>query len=267
MSKGDGFGDRMKNLEFCYRFMIPKKSYVCIRLDGKSFHTFTKGLDRPFDKGLMDDMDSTTKYLCENISGCKIGYTQSDEITLILSDKDSIETEPWFGNNLQKLCSVAASMCTAKFNQLRRDRWYTYGTLELNPEPYSEHKSLVYKRQVETLAFFDARVFVLPNEADVYSVLQWRSNDASRNSVSSVAQSLYSHKELHGKSNSDMQEMIFQKGINWNDYSYREKRGGTFAKVEKEEKFFEEIEESIRKYWSAVETPMNWFDDRSRIGI
>jgi tRNA(His) 5'-end guanylyltransferase len=157
-------------------------------------------------------------------------------------------------------------MCTAKFNQLRRDRWYTYGTLELNPEPYSEHKSQVYKRQVETLAFFDARVFVLPNEADVYSVLQWRSNDASRNSVSSVAQSLYSHKELHGKSNSDKQEMIFQKGINWNDYSYREKRGGTFTKS-KIAIHKTDDEQIIRKTWQPVETPIKWWENREQFPI
>lgn len=250
---------RMKAYEHCYRLFIPKKMYVIIRLDGKAFHSFTKGLDRPFDKGLMDDMDATTKYLCENIPNCKVGYVQSDEISLVLCDDASHETEPWFGNNLQKICSVSSSMCTAKFNQVRAMRWMRgSGTEDIWDTRYEDECKL---------AHFDSRVFILPNASEVLNYLKYRSDDATRNSISSVAQSLYSDRELHGIKSNQQQEMIFQKGINWNDYSYREKRGGTFAKVEKEEKFFEEIEESIRKYWSAVETPMNWFDDRSRIGI
>jgi tRNA(His) guanylyltransferase len=280
--KLDALGDRMKAYEGCYRLFIPKKSLVVIRLDGVAFHTFTKGLERPFDADLMADMDETTKFLCEKISGVKIGYVQSDEISLVLSDRDTLDTEPWFGNNLQKLCSVSAAMCTAKFNQLR-----IASAIE-NP-PCDEDGNIVSDSfegvvMAHRLAYFDARVFVLPNEAEVYNYLQWRSNDASRNSVSSVAQSLYSHKELHGKSNSDKQELIFQKGINWNDYTYRQKRGGTFARIPAVSNAdgvevpacelchdlnngTEFADFTFRKKWKAVETPMKWYEERERFPL
>lgn len=259
-TKNDSLGDRMKEYENCYRFYIPKKSFVVIRLDGVAFHTYTKDLDRPFDKGLMGDMDATTKFLCEKISGCKLGYVQSDEISLILSDKDSIETQPWFGNNLQKLCSVSAAMCTAKFNQLR-----TYRMMRQCEGVDNSELAFAMMFSTAKLAYFDARVFILPTETEVYNYLQWRSNDASRNSVSSVAQSLYSHKELHGKKSAEMQEMIFQKGINWNDYSYREKRGGTFIK--KINVTREKDMEFLHKVWTSVETPVKWYDEREGFPI
>ena len=263
--KPDALGDRMKGYENCYRLYIPKKTFVVVRLDGVAFHTYTKGLVRPFDNDLMQDMDETTRFLCEKISGCKLGYVQSDEISLVLSDRDTLDTEPWFGNNLQKLCSVSAAMCTAKFNQLRIDRAIN----NISFEPFaSNHTAFALRSAVSTnkLAYFDARVFILPSETEVYNYLQWRSNDASRNSVSSVAQSLYSHKELHGKSNSDKQELIFKKGINWNDYTYRQKRGGTFTKTK-----FISIRngdmETIRKSWEAVETPIRWYENKDKFPL
>lgn len=265
-SNKDSLGDRIKDYENCYRFYIPKKSFVVIRLDGVAWHTWTRGLDKPFDKALIDDMDATTKFLCEKISGCKLGYVQSDEISLILSDCDSIDTEPWFGNNLQKLCSVSSAMCTAKFNQLRIIRTLENGAC--GRDMYELREFLVDDKGIENikLAYFDARVFVLPTEAEVYNYLQWRSNDASRNSVSSVAQSLYSHKELHGKKTPEMHEMIFQKGINWNDYSYREKRGGTFAR---RLPLVDDMVTNVvyRAKWQPVETPIKWFDNKNKFPI
>lgn len=259
MMKKDNLGDRMKGYEHCYRLFLPKNSYVAIRLDGVAFHTYTKGLKRPFDQNLMDDMDETTKFLCEKISGVKIGYVQSDEITLVLSDCDTIDTEPWYGNNLQKLCSVSSAMATAKFNQLR-------GVRELM-DARDSGEGMIPSDFVHTkLAYFDARVFVLPTESEVYNMLQWRTNDASRNSVSSVAQSLYSHKELHGKSNSEQQELIFQKGINWNDYPYRSKRGGTFVRTGIKS-VRRGDNESIRRFWQAVETPIKWYENKEQFPI
>ena len=256
----DSLGDRQKSYENCYRFMIPHKMYVVVRLDGRGFHSFTKGLDRPFDQGLMDDMDATTKYLCESIPNCKVGYVQSDEISLVLCDDASNETQPWFDNNLQKICSVSASMCTAKFNQLRLLRAMVTEGNDFRIEPLSEVSAM-------KLANFDSRVFILPNASEVLNYMKWRSDDATRNSISSVAQSLYSHKELHGVSSKQQQELIFKKGINWNDYSYREKRGGTLAKVEEEPGFFDDEDVMVRKHWQPIETPMNWFDERERIGL
>ena len=106
----------MKGYENAYRTKLPKRLPVLLRIDGKAFHTFTKGMEKPFDEGLTNAMWETTKYLCENIQGAKIGYTQSDEITILLTNYEKLTTESWFDNNLQKMCSVAASMATAKFN-------------------------------------------------------------------------------------------------------------------------------------------------------
>ena len=109
-------GNRMKTYEYVTRYKLTRRLPVIIRLDGKAFHTFTKGFDKPFDEIMIDTMQLTMKYLCENIQGCKIGYCQSDEISLLLVDYDKPETEAWFDNNLQKMTSISASMATLAFN-------------------------------------------------------------------------------------------------------------------------------------------------------
>lgn len=264
----DTLGDRMKDFyEDRYRINLPRRTYTVIRIDGKAFHTYTKGLERPFDFGLIEDMNETTAYLCKNIQGAKLGYVQSDEISIIVTDFDEIGTHAWFDNNMQKMASIAASMATAKFNQLRMARFCrNEGT-----EPKYREESFVSESQINNfkLATFDARVFQIPFIDEIVNYLIWRQQDATRNSISSVAQSLYSHKELHNKSTDDMQEMIFQKGINWNDYSFREKRGAVIARVEvkvlaKDFKFADDhrtypIDPAhiiTRKKWQVVETPI-----------
>jgi len=246
----DTLGDRMKDFyEDRYRFTLPRRTYTIIRIDGKAFHTYTKGLKRPFDEGLIEDMNETTAYLCKNIQGVKLGYVQSDEISLVLTDFDELGTHAWFDNNLQKMASVAASMATAKFNQLRMMRKCWDGN---DVEGMLDHDDLENFR----LAMFDARVFQIPFIDEVINYLIWRQQDATRNSISSVAQSMYSPKELHGKSTDEMQEMIFQKGINWNDYSYREKRGGVIAKIKMLMKNVEFDTMYERTKWVSVETPI-----------
>lgn len=230
----DSLGDRMKShYEDRFRYKLPRRTYTIIRIDGKAFHTYTRGLARPFDKDLISDMDETTKYLCKNIQGVKFGYVQSDEISLLLTDFDDLQTDMWFDGNLQKMVSVAASMATAQFNQLRLKRKVkeNFGNFSNNPMD-SEHEffQLIEKtKQAE----FDARVFQISNPTEVENYYIWRQQDATRNSISSVAQSLYSPKELNGQNSDQQQELIFQKGINWNDYTPREKRGGFIDKVEK----------------------------------
>ena len=119
----DSLGTRMKeNYENRTRYLLPRRTNIIIRIDGKAFHSYTKGLDRPIDQGLTDDMNETTKYLCENIQGAKFGYVQSDEISILITDYEDITTDGWFDNNLQKMCSISASMATAKFNELRLKR-------------------------------------------------------------------------------------------------------------------------------------------------
>jgi tRNA(His) 5'-end guanylyltransferase len=224
----DALGDRMKsNYEDRTRISLPRRGYTIIRIDGKAFHTYTKGLRRPFDLDLIDDMDETAAYLCKNIMGAKFAYVQSDEISILITDFEDEGTQAWFDNNLQKMASVSASMATAIFNKLRMDRYLK----NLN---VIERKSVTDKRYTNEpkLAMFDARVFQIPQKVEVENYFIWRQQDATRNSISSVAQSLYSPKELHGVKTDGMQELIFQAGTNWNDFSPREKRGGIIRKVE-----------------------------------
>lgn len=230
----DSLGDRMKaNYEDRTRFSLNRRTYTIIRVDGKAFHTYTRGLARPFDDGLIEDMDATAAYLCKNIAGAKLAYVQSDEISVVITDFDDIATQSWFDSNLQKMVSIAASMATARFNQLRLLRSPNLGKVD-------DCK----------LAMFDARAFQIPERVEVENYLIWRQQDATRNSISSVAQSLYSHKELHGINSDKQQELIFQKGINWNDYTYRKKRGTIIRKITYD------ITGSNRSKWGAVETPV-----------
>jgi len=224
----DALGDRIKqSYEDRTRYQLPRRSYTIIRIDGKAFHTYTRGLKRPFDTGLMDDMDATAAYLCKNIMGAKFAYVQSDEISILITDFEEEGTQAWFDNNLQKMASISASMATARFNQLR--------LLRASQSDWCDTmKSLTDEELAQfKLAMFDARVFQIPQKVEVMNYFIWRQQDATRNSISSVAQSLYSPKQLHGVKTDGMQELIFQKGINWNDYTPREKRGGIIKKVEK----------------------------------
>jgi tRNA(His) 5'-end guanylyltransferase len=218
----DPLGDRMKDVyEDRTRYKLARRTNTIIRIDGKAFHTYTKGLQRPFDQGLMEDMNKTAEYLCQNIQGAKFGYVQSDEISILITDYDDIDTHAWFDANLQKMASIAASLATAEFNRLRLIR-------KMNTTVATAGSILEQFKH----AMFDARVFQIPYQEEVINYFLWRQQDATRNSISSVAQSLYSAKELHGKKTSDMQEMIFQKGINWNDFTPREKRGSIIRRVE-----------------------------------
>lgn len=194
---------------------------VIIRIDGKAFHTFTRGFKKPFDDILVKTMQETMKYLCENIQGCVLGYTQSDEISLVLTDYAEITTDAWFGNNLQKMCSVSASMATMAFNK------FFYSNM-----PAEGENSTTYYKALEEGAMFDFRVFTIPKE-EVCNYLIWRQQDATRNSIQSVGQADFSQKELHGKSCNNIQDMLMiQKGINWNDYSTTLKRGSCCIKAD-----------------------------------
>lgn len=206
----DELGDRMKRYEGVHKTSLMRRSYTIIRIDGKAFHTYTKGLLKPFDKGLIDDMNSTAKYLCENIQGAKFAYTQSDEISILLTDFDELTTQAWFGNEVQKMVSVAASLATAEFNRARIGR-------------AMKQEMSIWGEPVK-LAHFDARVFQLPTQTEVINYFIWRQMDCIRNSVSSVAQSEFSSKELHGVSTVGKKEMLIEKGIDWtslpNEYKY-----------------------------------------------
>ncbi len=175
------------------RFKLARRTNTIIRIDGKAFHTYTKGLERPFDLGFMEDMNKTTEYLCQNIQGAKFGYVQSDEISILITDYDDISTHAWFDGNLQKMASIAASLATAEFNRLRLIR-------KMNTTVATAGSILEQFKH----AMFDARVFQIPYQEEVLNYFIWRQQDATRNSISSVAQSLYSTKELHGKKTNEM---------------------------------------------------------------
>lgn len=233
---------RMKeNYEKRAQTKLIRRMPVAIRIDGKAFHTFTRGFREPFDKILMQSMQETMLYLCENIQGCVFGYTQSDEITLILIDYQTFETEAWFDYKVQKMCSIAASMATMAFN-----KYFTK-----NVEDFSKSKDVVgyngqyfrdytdaiiqlatYEKAVEKGAMFDARCFNIPKE-EVTNLIYWRQLDATRNSIQMVGQANFSHQELQNKTCNMIQDMLHeQKGINWNDLPIYQKRGSCCIKEE-----------------------------------
>ena len=231
----DDLGIRMKT----YYEQIPKTKLmrrcpVCIRIDGKAFHTFTRGFQKPFDEILIKTMQETTKYLCENIQGCVLGYTQSDEISLILVDYKKLNSSSWFDYEVQKICSIAASMATMAFNKFFRQNAYEfiqdcatdYEIDGLCGEGTAEWELCgVYQKAINKGALFDARVFNIPKE-EVTNLIYWRQLDASRNSIQMIGQANFSHKELQNKSCNDIQDMlVLEKGINWNDLPVYQKRG------------------------------------------
>lgn len=241
MPVNDDLGTRMKN----YYEQIPKtrlmrRTPVAIRIDGRAFHTFTKGFNRPFDDVLIKTMQETTKYLCENIQGCVLGYTQSDEITLILTDYKKFTSQAWFDYEVQKMCSIATSMATMAFNRYFNEFFNKWGMNNLPDFEYGgTDKKLddnllklchAYDNAIQKGAMFDARCFNIPKE-EVTNLIYWRQLDATRNSIQMVGQANFSHTELHGKTCNDIQDMLMlQKGINWNDYPTYQKRGSCCVK-------------------------------------
>lgn len=248
MNKNDALGNRMKTYENVTRNYLTRKMPVIIRCDGKAFHTFTRGFKKPFDDILVKSMQDTMKYLCENIQGCVLGYTQSDEITLVLVDYQDRDTSAWFDNNIQKMVSVSASMATLAFNNAFWDNStdYLQNFFDRHQKDDMKFIELMYKKL--WAAMFDSRVFTLPKE-EVVNCLIWRQQDCVRNSIQSVGQANFSHKQLEGKNCSDIQDMLMtEKSINWNDYPTHLKRGSCCIK--KLFKINEGTEkETIRNKW------------------
>ena len=205
----DSLGDRMKaSYEDRYRIKLTRRMPVILRLDGKSFHTVTRRCAKPFDGAFRKSMVKTAERLCLEVMGAKLAYIQSDEISLLITDFDKLTTEAWFDYNLQKMVSVAASIAAVTFTRMFFD-----------PDVYVHE------------AFFDARAFNIPKE-EVANYFVWRQKDWIRNSVSMLAQAYFSHKELHGKSQADMHEMLYAKDINWAHLEPRWKNGVFLVKRE-----------------------------------
>lgn len=224
--KYDSLGDRMKAYENVNRYYLPENLPVIIRLDSVCGHTFTCGFEKPFDKVFMSAMQNTAMYLAKNISGCKLVYTQSDEISILLTNNDTRDTQPWFDNNINKLVSISASMATMAFNYFYQQKVNKL----IHTTPIAEgnfHAFDCYFQKNGELkqGIFDSRAWVLP-EYEVCNYFIFRQNDCSRNSILSVAQSMYSQKEMHGLKCNQLQDKMFtEKDVNWNDFPTYQKRG------------------------------------------
>lgn len=207
MGEPGSLGTRMKRYEHVWQVALPMRVPVIIRVDGRAFHTVTRHMERPFDTRMLSAMDLVAIALCEEIQGAQMAYVQSDEVSVLVHGYETIQTQPWFGNELQKMCSISASVATCAFNAFAADR-----AAEGQP-------------MIVAAAHFDSRAFLMP-EDEVTNYFIWRQQDATRNSIQMVARAHFSHREVHGKDQGEMQEMLFaRKGINWNDLPDYEKRG------------------------------------------
>ena len=238
MPVNDELGSRMKNYyEAIPKTRLMRRTPVAIRIDGKAFHTFTKGFKKPFDEVLGNAMVRTMEYLAKNIQGCVFAYQQSDEITLILQDYRKLNTDAWFDYEVQKMCSISASMATMAFNKFFAEEVRVFEKKHCSIEEHlgyctskwddkaNEALYKLYWEKYHKGAMFDARCFNIPKE-EVTNLVYWRQLDAARNSVQMVGQANFSHNELQGKSCNVIQDMLHeQRGINWNDYETRWKRG------------------------------------------
>ena len=280
----DSLGDRMKEYEYVSRNYLTRRIPAIIRVDGKAFHTFTKGFDKPYDYVLLKSMQQTMKYLCENIQGCVFGYSQSDEITLVLEDYATIKTDAWFGYNIQKMASITSSMATAIFNKVfakNCGEWFNASIdseMSLSEEEGVNRKDnhLLYTQSEKfkkleqsyniarsKFALFDARVFSIPKE-EVVNCLIWRQQDATRNSIEGLGQKYYSANQLKGKNCDQIQDMLFvEKGINWNDTPIAFKRGSCCYKVPV--KIETENGEAIRNKWLIDAEPPIFSQDKQYI--
>lgn len=225
-------GDRIKDMfESRTKILLPRRTYTVIRIDGKGFSKYTRSLNKPFDLDLAHDFDETSKVLCSEIMGCKLAYTQSDEITLILSDFDGPMTDAWFDANLQKMCSVSASIATAAFNRLRSAR-------NVDSRP----------------AYFDSRVFTIPQRDDVVACLMWRQADAIRNSISMVARTVMSHKEMDGIGVARLKDIIVEKGVDLSSFPVGLLQGRMIFK----ESYTIDVDgqDVVRSRWVAAPAPV-----------
>ena len=227
------FDKRMKRYELSSRQYLTRRTPVLIRIDGKAFHTFTHGMARPFDMVITQSMQNTMKYLCENIQGCVLGFTQSDEITLLLVDFQTVESEAWFDYKVDKICSVSSSMATLEFNK----------SFARNSEVYrkacnsrDDAIGTIYERALSKGALFDSRCFNVPIN-DVCNAFIWRQKDAMRNSVRQVGHEYIGKKKLHKVSTKDTVEKLLSYGVFYDDFATELRRGSCCYKGD-EGKFF-----------------------------
>ena len=236
MTDSTSLSDRMKAYEAPWKLSFPRRLPVVVRVDGKAFHSYLRGAEKPFDMPFIADMAEVAKALCTEISGAVFAYHQSDEISVLVQDWSSEHTEPWFAGELQKIVSISAAVAT---------------------------HALVMRRPTGR-ALFDARAFVLPNRVEVANYFIWRQRDAVRNSISMAAQAKFSHKRLQGVTGNEMQDLLFaEHGINWNDYPVECRRGQVVVKESGEREVMyvdkrtqrECTTKAMRSWWTAMPAP------------
>lgn len=230
MNIKDPLGDRMKQYEAAARFVLPRRTYTVVRVDGRAFHTFLRHASKPWDEDVVHTMHKTTQRLCAALDGAVLGYTQSDEISVILQDFENNGTQAWFGGVVQKMASIAAATATAFFTQEYRHHF------DLDDGP---------------LPVFDARVFTIPDVVEVANYLIWRQRDAVRNSILGLAQSQFSHRQMQSIDTLVLRQMLMvERGISWErDVSQGLRQGWLVRKVQ-------EVEgEQMRSRWDVDAAP------------
>ena len=204
------------------RFFLPRRTYTILRVDGRAFHTWTKGLTKPYDTKFMSCMDAAAIALCKEIAGARFAYVQSDEISVLATDFADEGSQSWFDGNLQKWVSVAASIATMSFNRIVAHFSKTASCSDSMKEAPWFGKT--------PDAVFDARAFTIPDYIEVENYFIWRQQDAARNSVTQLASAYASHKKLQGKSTPERHEIIHEAGDNWAKHPVRFKHGGVIRK-------------------------------------
>ena len=246
----DELGTRMKTYyEDRFRYKLLRRSYTVVRIDGKGFSKYTKGLERPFDNFLIADMNEAAKYVCANVQNVKCAYVQSDEMSFLLTDFDDLNTQMYFDGNIQKIVSVMSSYATSKFNLERFKRVFRRD--DHLREQFSPINVMTYLDNTK-LAQFDARVFQLPNRIETINYFRWRIQDCRRNSVSSVAQAKFSHKELDEKSTLQKLEMLKGVGVDWEALEWDLKDGRGIFQSESY------IDGVTRKKWAVMPFNEEW---------
>jgi tRNA(His) guanylyltransferase len=209
----DSLGDKFKELESLTDVRLMRGLPALARVDGKAFHTFTKGLDRPYDSRLSNLMVDTAKFLAQETNAL-LAYTQSDEISLLwYADPTSPGSQIFFDGRVTKMVGELTALASLYFNELLPN---------------------VLPDKAGRRTRFDARIFNTPSQDDSVLYFKWREKDATRNSVSMAASAYYSHKQLEGKNTSQKHDLLFAAGVNWNNYPTFFKRGTYIKKVKQE---------------------------------
>lgn len=258
--------DRMLYFRSLTDYRLMPNSYVIIMLDGRSFSKIIKNnFEKPFDDKFINYMNETAKHLAKSIEGVKFGYVQSDEISLVLTDFDTETTDSFFANRLSKILSISASIASSFFNKL------IINDLIKNS---SSKEEIIKSMENLKLCEFDCKSWNVPSYNDVFAWFLYRQNDCIKNSKSQTAQTYYTHKQLF-KLNTDQQieKLLQEKNINWNDFDNGKKYGRFIVKTVKES-VNKDNKPFIRRYWEVIDAfPLNdennkqFFNEISKIPI